>query len=121
MEQENKQNPETELQVNDKYVKNNIDLDLGDIIEIISPQNPEYHETTNYIDYIDDKVILLTNKNNKIISENLRFTLELPTTNEHLTPFIMTVPLQLLAYNVASLKNLDIDKPRNLAKSVTVE
>tara|TARA_Y100000992_G_C21274369_1_gene499025 strand:+ start:4130 stop:10279 length:6150 start_codon:yes stop_codon:yes gene_type:complete len=61
MEQENKQNPETELQVNDKYVKNNIDLDLGDIIEIISPQNPEYHETTNYIDYIDDKVILLTN------------------------------------------------------------
>ena len=42
-------------------------------------------------------------------------------TNEDLTPFLMTVPLQLLAYHVASLKNCDIDKPRNLAKSVTVE
>ena len=66
-------------------------------------------------------MILLTNENNKIISENVRFTLELPITNEDLTPFLMTVPLQLLAYHVASLKNCDIDKPRNLAKSVTVE
>ena len=36
-------------------------------------------------------------------------------------PFLLTLPLQLLAYHVASLKNCDIDKPRNLAKSVTVE
>ena len=67
------------------------------------------------------KVILLTNENNKIISENIRFTLEIPMTNEDLTPFLLTIPLQLLAYHVASLKNCDIDKPRNLAKSVTVE
>ena len=67
------------------------------------------------------KVILLTNENNKIISENVRFTLEIPKTNEDLTPFLLTIPLQLLAYHVASLKNCDIDKPRNLAKSVTVE
>ena len=67
------------------------------------------------------KVILITNDTNKIISENVRFTLELPITNEHLTPFIITIPLQLLAYHVALLKNCDIDKPRNLAKSVTVE
>ena len=60
-------------------------------------------------------------KNSKIISENVRFTLEIPMINEDLTPFLLTVPLQLLAYHVASLKNLDIDKPRNLAKSVTVE
>ena len=45
----------------------------------------------------------------------------MPKTNETLTPFLMTIPLQLLAYHVASLKNCDIDKPRNLAKSVTVE
>ena len=61
MEQDNKQILEKEPGINDKYVKNTIDLDLGDIIEIVSPQNSEYHETTNYIDYIDDKVILLTN------------------------------------------------------------
>ena len=66
-------------------------------------------------------MILITNESNKIISENVRFTLEIPKTNEQLTPFLMTIPLQLLAYHVASLKNCDIDKPRNLAKSVTVE
>ena len=67
------------------------------------------------------KVILITNEANKIISENVRFTLEIPMTNDQLTPFLMTIPLQLLAYHVAALKNCDIDKPRNLAKSVTVE
>ncbi len=67
------------------------------------------------------KVILITNENKNIISENIRFTLEIPKANDHLTPFLMTVPLQLIAYHVASLKNCDIDKPRNLAKSVTVE
>ena len=67
------------------------------------------------------KVILITNEKNKIISENIRFTLEIPMTEEHLSPFLLTIPLQLLAYHVASLKNCDIDKPRNLAKSVTVE
>ena len=51
----------------------------------------------------------------------MRFTLEIPLTDDYLTPFLMTIPLQLLAYHVASLKNYDIDKPRNLAKSVTVE
>ena len=70
------------------------------------------------------KKILIDKKieiGNKVISENVRFTLEIPKTDDYLTPFLMTVPLQLLAYNVASLKNCDIDKPRNLAKSVTVE
>ena len=67
------------------------------------------------------KVILITNENTNIISENVRFTLEIPSTDDYLTPFLMTNPLQLLAYHVASLKGCDIDKPRNLAKSVTVE
>ena len=67
------------------------------------------------------KVIIVTNEINKVISENVRFTLEMPETGEHLAVFLMTIPLQLLAYHVASLKNCDIDKPRNLAKSVTVE
>ena len=61
------------------------------------------------------------NEDNEVISENIRFSLEIPNTDEHLAPFLMTIPLQLLAYHVASLKNCDIDKPRNLAKSVTVE
>ena len=67
------------------------------------------------------QVILISNDNNNIISENVRSVLEIPKTGDFLTPFLMTFPLQLLAYHVASLKNCDIDKPRNLAKSVTVE
>ena len=67
------------------------------------------------------KVILITNEDNNVISENVRFTLQIPNTDDYLTPFLMTIPLQLLAYHVAALKNYDIDKPRNLAKSVTVE
>jgi len=65
--------------------------------------------------------LLITNESKNIISENIRFTLEVPKTDNFLTPFLLTIPLQLLAYHVASLKNYDIDKPRNLAKSVTVE
>ena len=67
------------------------------------------------------KVILISNERSEIVSENVRFTLEIPKTDDYLTPFLMAIPLQLLAYHVASLKNCDIDKPRNLAKSVTVE
>ena len=45
----------------------------------------------------------------------------MPTTNRMLTPVLMTVPLQLLAYHIAVERGTDVDQPRNLAKSVTVE
>ena len=44
-----------------------------------------------------------------------------PRTNELLTPILLTIPLQLLAYHVAVYRGTDVDQPRNLAKSVTVE
>jgi glucosamine--fructose-6-phosphate aminotransferase (isomerizing) len=47
--------------------------------------------------------------------------LEVPAEGEDLTPILLSVPLQLLAYHVAVLKGTDVDQPRNLAKSVTVE
>ena len=46
---------------------------------------------------------------------------KMPTVNTFLTPILYTIPLQLLAYHVAVLKGTDVDQPRNLAKSVTVE
>ena len=67
------------------------------------------------------KVLLVTDKNDLTINENIRFKLQVPFIEETLSPFILTIPLQLLAYHVALLKNCDVDKPRNLAKSVTVE
>ena len=99
-------------------------IEEGLPVVILAPKDKYFEKTISNMQEViarGGKVILITNENNKIISENVRFTLEMPITNEHLTPFLMTIPLQLLAYHVASLKNCDIDRPRNLAKSVTVE
>ena len=50
-----------------------------------------------------------------------KFCIEIPKTEELLTPLVASVPLQLLAYHVAVIRDCDVDKPRNLAKSVSVE
>jgi len=99
-------------------------IEEGLPVVILAPKDRYFEKTISNMQEViarGGKVILITNENNRVISENVRFTLKIPTTNEHLIPFLMTLPLQLLAYHVASLKNCDIDKPRNLAKSVTVE
>ena len=68
------------------------------------------------------KVLLVTNKSkDEIVSENIWETIEVESTNDDLLPFLLTIPLQKLAYYSALKKGFDIDKPRNLAKSVTVE
>ena len=67
------------------------------------------------------KILLITDEKNDVIYENVRFNIKVPSVENSLSPFFLTVPLQLLAYHVALLKKCDIDKPRNLAKSVTVE
>ena len=64
------------------------------------------------------KVIAITNIKNDDFAD---YKIELENYSELLTPLSVIVPMQLLAYNVAKLKGCDIDKPRNLAKSVTVE
>ena len=68
------------------------------------------------------EVLLITNKSNdEVLSENIWETVEVESTNDDLLPFLLTIPLQKLAYYSALKKGYDIDKPRNLAKSVTVE
>jgi len=57
----------------------------------------------------------------EVVSENIWETIEVESTNNDLLPFLLTIPLQKLAYYSALKKGYDIDKPRNLAKSVTVE
>jgi len=99
-------------------------IEEGLPVVILAPKDRYFEKTISNMQEViarGGQVILISNDNNNIISENVRFTLEIPKTDNFLTPFLMTIPLQLLAYHVASLKNYDIDKPRNLAKSVTVE
>jgi len=99
-------------------------IEEGLPVVILAPKDRYFEKTISNMQEViarGGKVILISNDDNTITSENVRFSLEVPKSDNHLTPFLMTIPLQLLAYHVASLKNCDIDKPRNLAKSVTVE
>ena len=63
----------------------------------------------------------LTTTGNYNIEESADFTVYIPETDEHFATSLAVIPLQLMGYYVSVAKGLDVDKPRNLAKSVTVE
>jgi glucosamine--fructose-6-phosphate aminotransferase (isomerizing) len=67
------------------------------------------------------EVIAIATEGDEQIGEVADHVLEVPATPELLSPVIVTVPLQLFAYHMAKLRGCDVDRPRNLAKSVTVE
>ncbi|MDR1345479.1 MAG: glutamine--fructose-6-phosphate transaminase (isomerizing) [Bacteroidales bacterium] len=67
------------------------------------------------------KIISVVSKGDTLVKEMSDYAIEIPLTEELLTPLLSCVPLQLLAYHVALLRGCDVDKPRNLAKSVSVE
>ncbi len=93
-------------------------------VVVIAPKDKYFEKTLSNMQEViarGGKVLLLTNSDGKVISENIRFQIDIPSSDLSLTPFLFTIPLQLLSYHVALFKKRDIDKPRNLAKSVTVE
>ncbi len=67
------------------------------------------------------RVIAIVTEGDEVIKNIADFTIEIPATEEALTPLLSSIPLQLLAYHIAVLRGCNIDQPRNLAKSVTVE
>ena len=67
------------------------------------------------------KIIAIKNDNDYEVKKLADYTIKVPDTIDELSPIINVLPLQLLAYHIADLKGIDVDKPRNLAKSVTVE
>ena len=100
-------------------------IEEGMPVVVLAPRDNYYKKTISNMQEViarGAKVLLITNKSSdEIISENIWETIEVESTNEDLLPFLLTIPLQKLAYYSALKKGLDIDKPRNLAKSVTVE
>ena len=66
-------------------------------------------------------IIAIINEDDSAISKLAKHIIKVPKTSDILSPIINVIPLQLLAYHVADLKGLNVDRPRNLAKSVTVE
>jgi glucosamine--fructose-6-phosphate aminotransferase (isomerizing) len=69
----------------------------------------------------DGIVIALATEGDTSIAEKANEVIYIPDLGEYLTAILATIPLQLLAYHIAVLKGTDVDQPRNLAKSVTVE
>ena len=100
-------------------------IEEGIPVVVLAPRDNYYKKTISNMQEViarGAKVLLITNKSkDEIVSENIWETIEVENTNDDLLPFLLTIPLQKLAYYSALKKGYDIDKPRNLAKSVTVE
>jgi glucosamine--fructose-6-phosphate aminotransferase (isomerizing) len=99
-------------------------IEEGLPVIVIAPKDKYYEKTLSNMQEViarGGKIFFITDNNKKLLSTNIRFRLRVPNVDSLLSPLLLTIPLQLLAYHVALLKNCDIDKPRNLAKSVTVE
>ena len=100
-------------------------IEDGMPVVVLAPRDKYYPKTISNTQEViarGAKVLLITNKSkDEIVSENIWETVEVESTNDDLLPFLLTIPLQKLAYHSALKKGYDIDKPRNLAKSVTVE
>ena len=100
-------------------------IEDGMPVVVLAPRDNYYPKTISNMQEViarGAKVLLITNKSkDEVVSENIWETIEVENTNDDLLPFLLTIPLQKLAYYSALKKGYDIDKPRNLAKSVTVE
>jgi len=100
-------------------------IEEGMPVVVLAPRDNHYKKTISNMQEViarGAKVLLITNKSkDEIQSENIWETIEVEYLSEDLFPFLTTIPLQKLAYYSAMHKGYDIDKPRNLAKSVTVE
>jgi glucosamine--fructose-6-phosphate aminotransferase (isomerizing) len=96
----------------------------GTPVIIICPRDHLQEKTLSAMEEVKARgarVIAIANPDDERVAEVAAEVIEVPQTHELLTPFLTILPLQLLAYHAAVLLELDVDKPRNLAKSVTVE
>ena len=93
-------------------------------IVIIAPKQGHYDKIVSNVQEIKarkGKVIAVVNKGDTQVASVADYVIEFPETSECFSPIIASVPLQLLAYYIAVYRGANVDQPRNLAKSVTVE
>ncbi|REC48460.1 glutamine--fructose-6-phosphate transaminase (isomerizing) [Chryseobacterium pennipullorum] len=93
-------------------------------IVIIAPKRGHYDKIVSNVQEIKarkGKIIAVVNKGDRQVSEMADYVIEIPETSECFSPIVASVPLQLLAYYIAVYRGANVDQPRNLAKSVTVE
>jgi len=93
-------------------------------VVVIAPKQGHYDKIVSNIQEIKSRsgrIIAIVTKGDIQVRELADYVIEIPETSDALSPLITTIPLQLLSYHIAVLRGCNVDQPRNLAKSVTVE
>lgn len=93
-------------------------------VVVIAPSSGMYEKVVSNIQEIKarkGKIIAIVTEGDEVVKKLSDYCIEIPDTEECLAPLLATLPLQLMAYHIAVVKGCDVDQPRNLAKSVTVE
>ena len=91
---------------------------------VIATKGTSYEKVVSNIQEVKarkGKIIAIVTEGDTSVKAMADHVIEIPETNEHLVPLLATVPLQLLSYHIAVMRGCNVDQPRNLAKSVTVE
>ena len=93
-------------------------------VVVIATKGPNYEKVVSNIQEVKARkgiIIAIVSEGDTAVSKMADYKIEIPQTNEFLVPLLATVPLQLLSYHIAVMRGCNVDQPRNLAKSVTVE
>ena len=91
---------------------------------VIATKGTSYEKVVSNIQEVKarkGKIIAIVTEGDEQVTAISDHVIEIPETDEHLVPLLATIPLQLLSYHIAVMRNCNVDQPRNLAKSVTVE
>jgi glucosamine--fructose-6-phosphate aminotransferase (isomerizing) len=91
---------------------------------VIAPRQKHYDKVVSNIQEIKSRsgrIIAIVTKGDTQVRDLAEYVIEIPDTTDALTPLLTTIPLQLLSYHIAVMRGCNVDQPRNLAKSVTVE
>lgn len=93
-------------------------------VVVLAPRDKLYEKIITNIQEVNSrggKVVAISNESNGEVCDISRTCILVPDTNSYLQPMLLVIPLQILAYHIGVLRGCDVDQPRNLAKSVTVE
>ena len=99
-------------------------IDKNMPVIVIAPRKTNYEKVLSNIQEIksrDGKIVAIVSEGDETVASIANHVIEIPNVSECLTPILATIPLQLLSYYIAIIRGCDVDQPRNLAKSVTVE
>ncbi len=99
-------------------------IDAAMPVVVVAPRDQHYEKIASNVQEVrarEGRVIAIVPKGDETIAKLAQDVIEIPEVDRELTPFLTVIPLQLIAYHTADLKGTDVDQPRNLAKTVTVE